>query len=155
MTTARLADLRSRLYDTYASQLIRVLQAEGFDAEGIDISPEQAALARAAGVPRVHQRDFRAILAAHPTRVMVWQMVSACYRVALATGAGMLRGHIVAQNLMFAASAWSLNTPGARCGQASATATSLASRLRRTCSSGHPDEERLRRRRRGFRPCPA
>src|SRR5205807_10594703 len=38
----------------------------GFDAEGIDISPEQAALAHAAGVTRVRQGDFRAILAEHP-----------------------------------------------------------------------------------------
>ena len=105
MTTESLADLRSRLYEAYASQhagcggdeaaalvyrrdirpllppptagpvvdigcgrgeLVRLLQADGFDAEGIDISPEQAAFARAAGVARVREGDFRAILAAHP-----------------------------------------------------------------------------------------
>ena len=237
MTTDSLADLRSRLYEAYATQhagcggdeaaalvyrrdirpllpppaagpvvdlgcgrgeLVRLLQADGFDAEGIDISPEQAALARAAGVARVRQGDFRAILAAHPAhyaaitatdllehltkpevlqtfddvaaalapggvfvgrvpnavsplgghirngdfthqtsftarsirqlaaaagfdsvlarssppvahglasaaRVMVWQVVSACYRIALAAETGMLRGHIVTQNLTFAA----------------------------------------------------
>jgi len=237
VTTAGLADLRSRLYEVYASQhagggggeaaalvyrrdirpllpppaagpvvdlgcgrgeLVRLLQADGFDAEGIDISPEQAALARAAGVARVRQGDFRALLAAHPAhyaaitatdllehltkpevlqtfddvaaalapggvfvgrvpnavsplgghirdgdfthqtsftarsirqlaaaagfdsvlsdssppvahglvsaaRVMVWQVVSACYRVALAAETGTLRGHIVTQNLRFAA----------------------------------------------------
>ena len=106
MTTGSLDDLRSRLYEAYATQhagcgedkaaalvyrrdirpllppptagpvvdlgcgrgeLVRLMQADGFDAEGIDISPEQAALARAAGVARVRQGDFRAILAEHPT----------------------------------------------------------------------------------------
>ncbi len=175
-----------------------MLQADGFDAEGIDISPEQVALAQTAGVTRVRQGDFRAILAAHPARfaaitatdllehltkpevlqtfddvvaalvpggvfvarvpnavsplgghiragdfthqtsftarsigqlaaaagfesvvtrscppvahglasaarVIVWQVVSACYRIALASETGMLRGHIVTQNLTFAA----------------------------------------------------
>ena len=237
MTTADLDDLRSRLYETYASQhagrggdeatplvyrrdirpllptptagpvidlgcgrgeLVRLLQEDGFDAEGIDISPEQVALARAAGVTRVRQGDFRTVLAAHPAhysaitatdllehltkpevlrtfddvaaalapggvfvgrvpnavsplgghiqagdfthqtsftarsirqlaaaagydlvitcasppfahglasaaRVMVWQIVSACYQIALAAETGMLRGHIVTQNLTFAA----------------------------------------------------
>ena len=236
MTEAGLADLRSRLYEAYASHhaghcsgeaaalvyrrdirpllpppaagpavdigcgrgdLVRLLQADGFDAEGIDISPEQAAIARLVGVPRVRQGDFRAILAARPAhyavitatdllehltkpevlrtfddvaaalapggvfvgrvpnavsplgghilagdfthqtsftarsirqlaaaagfgavltrpsppvahgpasaaRVIVWQVVSACYRIALAAETGMLRGHIVTQNLTFA-----------------------------------------------------
>ena len=178
--------------------LVRLLQADGYHAEGIDISPEQAALARAAGTARVCQGDFRAVLAEHPahyaaitatdllehltkpevlqafddaaaalapggvfvgrvpnaisplgghirngdfthqtsftarsirqlataagfdavvtrscppvahglasaTRVMVWQVVSACYRIALAAETGVLRGHIVTQNLTFAA----------------------------------------------------
>jgi 2-polyprenyl-3-methyl-5-hydroxy-6-metoxy-1,4-benzoquinol methylase len=237
VTTTSLADLRNRLYETYASQhagisgakaaalvyrrdirpllppptagpvvdigcgrgeLVRLLQADGFDAEGIDISPEQVALAHAAGVPGVRQGDSRAILATHPNhyaaitaidllehltkpevlqtfddaaaalapggvfvcrvpnavspigghirsgdfthqtsftgrsirqlavaagfgsvllrscppvahglastvRVMVWQVVSACYRIALAAETGMLRGHIVTLNLTFAA----------------------------------------------------
>ena len=47
-------------------ELVRLMQADGFDAEGIDISREQAALARAAGVTRISQGDFRAVLAAHP-----------------------------------------------------------------------------------------
>ena len=179
-------------------QLVRLLQADGFDAEGIDISPEQVALAQAAGVTRVFQGDFRAILAAHPahyaaitatdllehltkpevlqtfddvaaalapggvfvgrvpnavsplgghiragdfthqtsftdrsirqlaaaacfesvvtrscppvahglasaTRVILWRAVSSFYRIALAAETGMLRGHIVTQNLTFAA----------------------------------------------------
>jgi 2-polyprenyl-3-methyl-5-hydroxy-6-metoxy-1,4-benzoquinol methylase len=232
-----LDDMRSRLYEAYATQhagcgrdkaaalvyqrdirpllpppavgpvvdlgcgrgeLVRLLQADGFDAEGIDISPEQVALARVAGVARVCQGDFRAILAAHPghyaaitatdllehftkpevlqtfddvaaalapggifvgrvpnavsplgghirdgdfthhtpftarsirqlataagfdtvlarssppvthglasaARVTVWQLVSACYRIALAAETGTLRGHIVTMNLTFAA----------------------------------------------------
>ena len=104
MTSSSLADLRSRLYEAYASQhagcggdeaaalvyrrdirpllppptagpvvdlgcgrgdLVRLLQVDGFDAEGIGISPEQAALARAAGAARVRQGDFRAVLAGH------------------------------------------------------------------------------------------
>ena len=179
-------------------ELVRLLQADGFDAEGIEISPEQAALARAAGVTRVRQGDFRAILGAHrahytvitatdllehrtkpevlrtfddvaaalasggvfvgrvPNAVrplgghirdgdfthqtsftarsirqlaaaagfnsvlvrssppvahglgsaaglIVWQMVSACHRVALAAETGMLRGHIVTLNVTYAA----------------------------------------------------
>jgi 2-polyprenyl-3-methyl-5-hydroxy-6-metoxy-1,4-benzoquinol methylase len=237
VTIASLDDLRSRLYEAYASQhagrgrdeatalvyrrdirpllpppeagpvvdlgcgqgeLVRLLQADRFDAEGIDISPEQVALARAAGVTRVRQGDFRAVLAARPAhyaaitatdllehltkpevlqtfdaviaalapggilvgrvpnavsplgghvsagdfthqasftarsisqlaaaagfdsaiacscppvahglaslaRVAVWQVVSACYRIALAAETGVLRGHIVTQNLTFAA----------------------------------------------------
>jgi len=105
VTTGSLGDMRSRLYEAYASQhvgrggggaaalvyrrdirplllapaagpvidlgcgrgeLVRLLQADGYDAEGIDISPEQVALAHAAGVARVRQGDFRALLAAHP-----------------------------------------------------------------------------------------
>jgi 2-polyprenyl-3-methyl-5-hydroxy-6-metoxy-1,4-benzoquinol methylase len=178
--------------------LVRLMQADGFDAEGIDISPEQAALAHAAGITGVRHGDFRAILAEQPSRyaaitatdllehftkpevlvtfddvaaaltpggvfvarvpnavsplgghiqagdfthdtsftarsirqlaaaagfevvltrssppvahglastarAAVWQVVSACYRVALAAETGSLRGHIVTQNLTFAA----------------------------------------------------
>ena len=103
--TANLADMRSRLYEAYASQhagtgggeaaalvyrrdigpllpspatgpvldigcgrgnLVRLLQMDGYDAEGVDVSPEQTALAQVAGITRVRQGDFRAILAAHP-----------------------------------------------------------------------------------------
>lgn len=174
-------------------ELVRLLQAEG-----IDISPEQAALARAEGVARVRQGDFRAILTGHPAhdaaitatgllehltkpevlqriddataalasgggfvgtvpnddsplgghirgggfthqtsftarslrqltaaagfdsvlarssppvahrlasaaRVMVWEIVDACYWIALAAEKSMLRDHLVSQNLTFAA----------------------------------------------------
>ena len=43
-------------------ELVRLLLADGFDADGIDISPEQVALARAAGLTRVREGDFRAVL---------------------------------------------------------------------------------------------
>lgn len=46
-------------------ELVRLLQADVFEAEGIDISPDQVALARAAGVALVCHGDFRAIPAAH------------------------------------------------------------------------------------------
>jgi 2-polyprenyl-3-methyl-5-hydroxy-6-metoxy-1,4-benzoquinol methylase len=179
-------------------ELVRLLQADGYDAEGMDISREQVALAHAAGVAEVRQGDFRAVLAAHPAhyaaitatdllehltkpevlqtfddvaaalapggvfvgrvpnavsplgghiragdfthqtsftarsirqlaaaagfesaiarssppvahglasaaRVIVWQVVSACYWIALAAETGILRGHIVTQNLTFVA----------------------------------------------------
>jgi len=237
VTTTSLADLRSRLYEAYASQhaghggdeatalvhrrdihpllpwpaagpavdlgcgrgeLVRLLQADSFDAEGVDISPEQVALARAAGVARERQGDFRAVLDTYPApyasitatdllehlpkpevlqtfddvaaalepggvfvgrvpnavsplgghirngdfthqtwfttrsirqlaaaasfdsilarssppvayglasaaRVMVWHVISAGYRIALAAQTGMLLGHIVTLNLTFAA----------------------------------------------------
>ena len=106
MTNPNLVDLRSRLYEAYASQhagsgsgseaapliyrsdirpllpppaagpvvdigcrrgnLVRLLRADCFDAEGIDISPKQTALARAEGVTRIRHWDFHALLAAHP-----------------------------------------------------------------------------------------
>jgi 2-polyprenyl-3-methyl-5-hydroxy-6-metoxy-1,4-benzoquinol methylase len=179
-------------------ELVRLLQADGYDAEGIDISPEQVTLAAAAGITGVRQGDFRALLGARPARyaaitatdllehltkpevlatfddvaaalapggvfmarvpnavsplgghiragdfthqtsftarsirqiaaaagfekvvarsappvahglvsaarVVVWQVVSACYQIALAAETGVLRGHIVTQNLNFAA----------------------------------------------------
>jgi len=178
--------------------LVRLLQEDGFDAEGIDISPEQAALAHAAGIAGVRRGDFRTILADQPghyaaitatdllehltkpevlaafddvvaalapggvfvarvpnaisplgghiragdfthqtsftarsvrqlaaaagfatvaayscppaahglvsaARVLVWRVVSASYRITLAAETGQLRGHIVTQNLTFAA----------------------------------------------------
>lgn len=115
MTKVSLTDLRRRLYEAYDSQhaggrggeaaafvywsdirallpppaaglvvdlgcgrseLVRLLQADGFDAVGIDISPERAALAR---------------------------VVSGCYRIALPAETCRPRGHIVIQDLKFAA----------------------------------------------------
>jgi hypothetical protein len=48
------------------SEPVRLLQLDGFDADNTDISPEQAAHARAAGVAQICQGDFRAILPDHP-----------------------------------------------------------------------------------------
>jgi 2-polyprenyl-3-methyl-5-hydroxy-6-metoxy-1,4-benzoquinol methylase len=231
------AELRTRLYEAYASQhagcgssaaaglvyrrdlrpllpppgtgpvvdlgcgqgaLVGLLHPDGYDAEGIDISPEQVALAAANGVTGVREGDYLSLLAGQPdryaavlatdllehltksevlatfdaaaaalapggvfvarvpnavsplgghiqagdfthetsftarsvrqlaaaagfsavtvlpcppfahgvvsaARVAVWKAVSAGYRVALAAETGMLRGHIVTQNLTFAA----------------------------------------------------
>lgn len=179
-------------------ELVRLLTADGYSADGIDISPEQVALARAAGTDRVHLGDYRDTLPAQPghyaaitatdllehltkpevlttfdhvagalaaggvfvarvpnavsplsgytrygdfthetsftahsvrqlaaaagfgsvtvlpcppiahgflsaARVAVWKPVSACFRIALAAETGVLRGHVVTQNLTFVA----------------------------------------------------
>ncbi len=52
------------LVDPRGGEMVR--EADGFDAKGTDILPEQAALALAAGATQVRQRDFRANIAAHP-----------------------------------------------------------------------------------------
>ncbi len=46
-----------------SGQLVRCLLDDGYDAAGIDVSPEQVTLARAAGVGQVHQGDYRVLLA--------------------------------------------------------------------------------------------
>jgi 2-polyprenyl-3-methyl-5-hydroxy-6-metoxy-1,4-benzoquinol methylase len=179
-------------------ELVRLLLADGYDAEGIDVSPEQVAIAQAAGLDRVRQGDYRHLLmdariqvaavtatdllehltkdevletfdrvlgalapggvfvarvpnAASPlggyirygdfthessytsrsirqlaaaagfcsvvsqscppvahglmsaARVVVWKPVSAMYKIALAAETGVLRGHVVTQNLTFTA----------------------------------------------------
>jgi len=43
-------------------QLVQLLLADGYDAAGVDVSAEQVALARAAGLDRVHQGDYRDFL---------------------------------------------------------------------------------------------
>jgi 2-polyprenyl-3-methyl-5-hydroxy-6-metoxy-1,4-benzoquinol methylase len=43
-------------------ELVRLLLADGYDAEGIDVSPEQVALARAAGLNQVRAGDYRDVL---------------------------------------------------------------------------------------------
>lgn len=43
-------------------ELVRLLLADGYDAEGADFSPEQVAIAHAAGLNRVHLGDYREIL---------------------------------------------------------------------------------------------
>jgi trans-aconitate methyltransferase len=42
--------------------LVRLLLADGYDAEGIDVSPEQVALAAATGLDRVRHGDYRQLL---------------------------------------------------------------------------------------------
>jgi 2-polyprenyl-3-methyl-5-hydroxy-6-metoxy-1,4-benzoquinol methylase len=49
--------------------LVALLVADGYAAEGIDLSPGQVAIARAAGLTQVHQGDYRALLAARPASV--------------------------------------------------------------------------------------
>lgn len=44
-------------------ELVRLLLADGYDAQGIDVSPEQVALAHAAGLPQVRHGDYRIMLA--------------------------------------------------------------------------------------------
>ena len=179
-------------------QLVRLMLQDGYDATGIDVSPEQVALAQATGLDRIQQGDYRDLLdgragqfaavtatdvlehltkaevldtfdrvanalipggvfvarvpnAASPfggrirygdfthesshtgrsvcqvaaaagfaavtvqpcapvahgvlsaARVSAWKLVSACCKLALAAETGVLRGHIVTQNLTFAA----------------------------------------------------
>lgn len=45
-------------------QLVRLLLADGYDASGVDVSPEQVALAAAAGLDQVSLGDYREFLAA-------------------------------------------------------------------------------------------
>jgi len=47
-------------------ELVALLAADGFDAHGVDISPEQVSLARAAGIDRVAHGDFHSYLDASP-----------------------------------------------------------------------------------------
>ena len=42
--------------------LVRLLLADGYDAAGIDVSPEQVALARAVGLDRIQQGGYRELL---------------------------------------------------------------------------------------------
>jgi SAM-dependent methyltransferase len=46
--------------------LVTLLAEDGYDARGVDVSPEQVHLARAAGCERVEQADFHDYLAASP-----------------------------------------------------------------------------------------
>jgi 2-polyprenyl-3-methyl-5-hydroxy-6-metoxy-1,4-benzoquinol methylase len=47
-------------------ELVRLLSADRFDARGVDISPEQVAIARTSGLGQVEQGDFHDYLAASP-----------------------------------------------------------------------------------------
>lgn len=46
--------------------LVRCLLDDGYDAHGIDVSPEQVALAQAAGLSQVRHGDYRETLVARP-----------------------------------------------------------------------------------------
>jgi SAM-dependent methyltransferase len=45
--------------------LVRLMLADGFDASGIDVSPEQVSIARAAGLKQVSEGDYRVLLETH------------------------------------------------------------------------------------------
>jgi SAM-dependent methyltransferase len=49
-----------------SGQLVHCLLADGYDATGIDISPEEVALARAEGLQQVRQGDYRELLRERP-----------------------------------------------------------------------------------------
>jgi len=46
--------------------LVRLLLRDGYDAQGVDISAEQVAIARTSGLSQVRKGDFRDLLDAHP-----------------------------------------------------------------------------------------
>jgi len=52
-----------------SGQLVRCLLADGYDAAGIDVSPEQVALARSAGLTQVQAGDYLRVLADRPGRL--------------------------------------------------------------------------------------
>jgi 2-polyprenyl-3-methyl-5-hydroxy-6-metoxy-1,4-benzoquinol methylase len=49
-----------------SGQLVRCLLADGYDAAGIDVSPEQVALATESGLGQVRHGDYRELLAERP-----------------------------------------------------------------------------------------
>ena len=57
-------------------ELVRLLLADGYDAEGVDVSPEQVAIARASGLDRVRQGDYRSVLCARSS----WPSRDRCSR---------------------------------------------------------------------------
>lgn len=46
--------------------LVRLLAADGYEAEGVDVSPEQVAIAQASGVGHLQQGDYRTVLGTRP-----------------------------------------------------------------------------------------
>ena len=46
--------------------LVRLLESDGYDAEGVDVSPEQVAIAQASGAGHVKQGDYRSVLGGRP-----------------------------------------------------------------------------------------
>lgn len=49
-----------------SGQLVRCLLADGYDASGIDVSPEQVALARQAGLTQIQAGDYNRLLRDRP-----------------------------------------------------------------------------------------
>jgi 2-polyprenyl-3-methyl-5-hydroxy-6-metoxy-1,4-benzoquinol methylase len=49
-----------------SGELVRCLLADGYDAMGVDVSPEQVALARATGLSQVREGDYLALLRERP-----------------------------------------------------------------------------------------
>jgi 2-polyprenyl-3-methyl-5-hydroxy-6-metoxy-1,4-benzoquinol methylase len=49
--------------------LVGLMLADGYNAAGIDVSPEQVALARAAGLDQVEEGDYRSLLVAQAGRL--------------------------------------------------------------------------------------
>jgi 2-polyprenyl-3-methyl-5-hydroxy-6-metoxy-1,4-benzoquinol methylase len=47
-------------------ELVKVLLAEGYDAQGADLSPEQVKLAHASGLVQIQHCDYRTVLAERP-----------------------------------------------------------------------------------------
>ena len=101
MTTASLADLRSRLYDPLGGHI-----------RGGDFAHQTSFTARSIR-QLAAAADFDSVLArsvppvahglASAARVTVWEVASDCHRIALAAETSMLRSHIVTQTLTFAA----------------------------------------------------
>jgi 2-polyprenyl-3-methyl-5-hydroxy-6-metoxy-1,4-benzoquinol methylase len=47
-------------------ELVKILRAEGYDAQGVDVSPDQVKLAHASGLFHVQHGDYRTVLAERP-----------------------------------------------------------------------------------------
>ena len=115
MINVSLAELRSRLYETYDSQHVGFGGAKAaalVHRRGIrPLLPSAAAarsirqLAAAADFDSALTRSSPPVVhgLACAAQVMVWQVVSACYQIPLAAETGMPRGHIATLNLTFAA----------------------------------------------------
>jgi hypothetical protein len=123
--TGGLAKLRSRLYGAYATQHADCGGEEAAalvyrrDIRPLLLPPPAAGpvvdpgCGRGALVLLMRADGFGEVVArscppaarglASTARVVVWKLVSAGYRIALAAETGVLRGHIVTQNLTFAA----------------------------------------------------
>ncbi len=105
MTTAGKADLRSRPYETYASQHARQRRRRGSRIVcRRDIGPCCRHPAVGFGLVLVRSSPPVVHVLANAAHPMDWEVVSTCYQIALAAAmTSMMRGHIVTQNVTFAA----------------------------------------------------